>query len=216
MFSSIFIATPTHICKSYCAAEFTRATYDHCRKYGAAHYVACNSRGDAFKYYSNPPGVIYTHHPELGTAFSGGQDSIHRRITATMQFLRACFLNGNWEWFLSLESDVIINEKTVQSMLNCGQLVVHSNCYHGFHACGTGKVDRITLGCTLIHRSVLEPIHFRYDPKILGAFHDAFFAIDCLNSNKTIWYDETITVEHRHTDAGQRGWERLPSGERRA
>jgi hypothetical protein len=222
MFDKVFIGTPTHFCKRYCAQEFVQAANLYASSKGAYHVVLCNSRADAAMHY-RAPGVHYGHMPEIAVKWNGKPDSIHNRICCTMNMLRQNFLSAGsvdypspqWEWFLSLEADVILQPDTLERMLAWQKPVLHTNCYDGFHQQKeAGKVDRITLGCTLVHRSVVERFEFRVDPEILGAFHDAFLAHDCNNAGIEMFYDPTIILPHRHDDVGTRGWNGLPSSEK--
>lgn len=54
------------------------------------------------------------------------------------------------------------------------------------------------LGCTLIHRSVIEKIKFRVEPKINNmAFSDSYFFYDCKVNKIPVITDTSIIVEHR-------------------
>lgn len=55
------------------------------------------------------------------------------------------------------------------------------------------------LGCLLIHRSVLEKVTFRWDPKHKG-FDDAFFCHDAQKSGFKIWADTGIKCKHLEMD----------------
>lgn len=229
---SVFIGTPTHICKRYCAAEFCEAVYNNA--FGCLHYISCNSQAasgsSAKHYYSQPesPDRSFFQHC-LDDSYYGNKDSKHKRIAYSMNFLREKFLlesdttnklrkKKQLEWFLSLESDLILGKDTIEQLVNSAfkynASVLYSNCYPSFHFHKEPtEVDRITLGCTLIHRHVLEVIDFRYDSNILEAFPDAMFAYDCNRENFKMVYNPKIYVEHRN-NGKQRGWETLPMSER--
>lgn len=209
MFSNIFVATPTHIIKRYCAEEFISAVLQHAP--GVEFVVVANSRGNPSPYYRRK-GVRFIHQ-ELDESYYDRVDSIHKRIVHSVNFLRDLFLNGKWEYYLSLEADVILNSNTIPAMLDrqCFGAVLHTNCYKGFHDLTEfGRVQRITMGCTLIRRPVLESISFRYDPDLLAAHYDALFAHDCNVRGIPMWYDPEIVVEHKSDSQGFRGWHHLP------
>jgi len=212
----LFIATPTHICKRYCAKRFvdTTARYTRACDY---HHIFCNSRASAREYYSG--GDADYQDMQFGEEFYGKEDSIHRRIVGTMQALRERFLAGNIRWFLSLESDVMLGPNTIKDMFAAVNKydanIIHANCYPGFNtATKPTMTERITMGCTLICREALEQIEFRYEPTLLGAFHDAFFGSDAMRAGFDTYYMPDIFVEHVHDDVGNRGWEQLPDSEK--
>ena len=134
---------------------------------------------------------------------------------------RSIFLeNTDKEWYLSLESDVILNKEAVDLIVSNVQnkfaFVLHTNCYSGFNnAKERGNTDRLTMGCTLIHRSVLSEIEFRFDESLPQAHYDAFFAHDCISKNIPMVYDPSIVLEHCHDEKGSRGWCEIPKIERR-
>lgn len=210
MYPSVFVACPTHIVKRYCAAQFVGAVLEHAP--GAAFTIVANSRGNPAPYYRRE-GVRFIHQ-KLGDEFYDRTDSIHKRIVHSVNFLRQLFLNGEWEYYLSLEADVILNAATLPAMLDrlmSFGAVLTTNCYPGFHTVTEfSRVDRLTMGCTLIKRPVLELVEFRYDQSLLAAHYDAFFAHDCNVRKIPMWYDPAIVLEHKSDSQGYRGWHQLP------
>lgn len=218
-YENIFIATPTHIAKRYCAGKFVDAVIKYAP--GSQFHIASNSRLSAREFYERE-GVTY-HDIVLDEMHYECQGAIHRRVVSTVNHLRDIFLNlprmHQCNWFLSLESDVIIKEDTLDRMLwaacESRAKVVYSNCYPGFLSLTEpGFTDRITLGCTLIHREVVEKIPFRFDMGLLAAFHDAFLAYDCNYQAIRMWYDPGIEPEHVHMGNGDRGWSQFPASEK--
>jgi hypothetical protein len=224
-YNNVFIATPTHICKRYCASRFLEAVERNAD--GAFHCIVDNSGSKAIKsYYPERKDRHVDSLKEMTPKDAEGKAwSIHERIVGSMNYCLGVFLNSfdkKHEWFLSLESDVILDVNTIQDLIltadkHCCK-VVHSNCYPGFNkSLEICETDRLTLGCTLIHRSVFDSerfLCFRYDKEILAAFHDAFFAIDCKERGIKMIYNPFIKVLHMHAANKSRGWEELPSIER--
>lgn len=137
-----------------------------------------------------------------------------------MNKLRAVFLEKTLcPLFLSLESDVMIREDTIRKMVariyQRGVDVVTAECYPGFFTDipSFTRVNRMTLGCALIKREVIEAIEFRYEENLLAAFHDAFFIHDLNNKGFAAYYDPGIICDHCNTDPS-RGWGDLPITEK--
>lgn len=225
-FPNLFIGTPTHSCKEYCADRFVDAVLKHAP--GAFICVLCNSRLDARGY--DVPGVYYDHigrnhlvPPVLDDSHYHTKEAVHKRIAKTCNMLREAFLEAEaFDLYLSLESDVILAADTLPRMLEAisdDYPIVYANCYRWpsgrpfLEYTANGPTDRITMGCTLMKRKVLEKIEFRYDPELLAAFPDAHFAYDCRLHGFGMWYDPTIYVEHVEGGKGRRGWGEIPKDE---
>lgn len=52
------------------------------------------------------------------------------------------------------------------------------------------------IGCTMIHRNVMEEIEFRIDKRNVGGFADSYFHLDLLLNNIPNWIDTSIVLEH--------------------
>lgn len=221
----VFIGTPTHICKRYCAAKFSTSLMEN--KGEAEVHVISNSLPptagvglpDSSDYPLYYKGFNLTQ-LLLPLDFYNQRDSIHRRLVHTMNLLRSKFLNSSASIFLSLESDVVLEKYTLDDILrvlneNPDVDVLHTNCYQGFNIERRFTLtDRITLGCTAIRQKVLDNINFRYDPNLLAAFHDAFFSYDCKERGFRMYYAPHIKVRHlEKVNGGGRGWNELPRGE---
>lgn len=210
----VFIATPTHICKRYCSAEFCKAAIENAvDPFGSKFHVYCNSRASAALYYGDMKIMYRDIEPIEG--FYEQPDSVHKRLVTTVRKLREDFLLTDCDWYLSLEADVILGPGMLMAMLHHNVDVLHTNCYPGFHTepefCET---DRITMGCTLVKRHVIEKIPFRYDKGLLAAHYDAFFVNDCRAAGFGVYYDPQIEPDHREDRLPGRGWNNIPASER--
>lgn len=212
---SVFVGTPTHICKRYCAREFCEASQKYLvGLYGCKHTIANNSKKSAKTFYGGYSGIDFVD-VKFPESCYGQTDSIHKRITTTANWLREMFLATDCKWYLSLESDVIFNHDFLPRMLKHGVSVLHTNCYHGFNVSDVfGPTDRITMGCTLIARHVIESTAFRYSQTLLAAHYDALFAHDCNELGIPMFYDPEITPLHMEDRLPGRGWNNLPEEER--
>jgi len=220
MYDNLFIGTPTHACKQYCAGDFIKASIENAPK--AWHATVCNSRRDISHMYHLPEFGRMGRKMELGDDFYGQKDSIHRRLVVSMNYLRAAFLSTGKPWFLSLEADVLLRKDTLPLLFDIAGhatddniQVLHANCYPGFNTSEViCKTERITLGCTLIHREVMERLEFRYEPAILAAFHDAFFGHDAVAAGFAVYYTPFAICDHAHDEGGHRGWQDLNPSEK--
>lgn len=219
-YPNLFIGTPTHVCKRYCAHEFMEATITNAP--GTEFHVLCNSR-DGLPIYSTFPGAVYHHFGSfLDASHFHCVDSVHKRIAATCNELRSRFLDSKCDLYLSLESDVMLAPDALPRMVAAISdefPVVYANCYRWPNGLPfleyetPQRTGQITMGCTLIRRDVLEKIEFRYDPNLLAAFHDAHFAFDCNKLGIGMWYDPTIHLRHVEGGTGRRGWGEIPQDE---
>ncbi len=92
-YPNVFVATPTHACKVYCADRFVTAVLAHAP--GAAFHVVCNSKLDVRGSYERDERVTYTHvGRKLDATHFHRIDSVHRRICYTANRLRDTFLDG--------------------------------------------------------------------------------------------------------------------------
>lgn len=220
---NMFIATPTHIIKDYCAREFA---HEASVRFSPSNiFILCNSKEEMRELYTvNNVNYLHVHFDD---SYYNVYGAIQRRVTTTMNILRHIFLEHTpkLDWFVSLEADVILNDAAVDELIRTLNerpdiVVLHTECYHGFQDQlaaqeQTVEVDRMTLGFTAIHRSVLERFEFKINMDMLAAFHDAHFAMDCVANGIKIHYNPKIIVEHRDSGAyNGRGWQNLSLRER--
>ena len=227
---NIMVLTPTHNVKDYAARHLVAhtSTAFPVEKRGGPYWwcVAANSREFNWSPYidATDAGIRCIHFSHLSDEYYGCEGAIHRRVVYTMNQLRECFLASNKRWFLSLEADVLVTASDINALItrvNEGRLVcLHANCYAGFNTSPVFcRTTRITLGCTLIHRSIIEKYEFRYEPEKLAAFHDAFLITDMVRDGVPAHYDPNIKPKHVSRDRGpdgklRRGWDKLPISER--
>jgi hypothetical protein len=220
---NMFVATPTHIIKDYCAREF--AVEVSSRFLPENVFILCNSKEDMQELYS-VNGIQYLH-AHLDDSYFNEYGCIQRRVVISMNILRHIFLHHTpkLDWFISLEADVIMNNAAFNELVSTLNsrpdiVVLHTECYHGFQdqlaaQYNIVEVERMTLGFTAIHRSVLERFKFKVNPEAYEAFHDAHFAMDCVANGIKIHYNPKIVVDHRDSAAyNGRGWQNLSLRER--
>ncbi len=223
---NIMVATPTHSAKHYAAAhlvKYTDRAFPVERRRDGWWVVAANSKEFNWAPFHRVSGIEMVHLRDLPSDHYECKGAIHRRVVTTMNQMRELFLISSFQWFLSLESDVLLTVNQVNDMIarvNENRIVcLHTNCYVGFNKSPTfTKTTRLTLGCTLIHRSIIEQFEFKYNPDILAAFHDALLITDMTYAGIPAHYDPNVKPVHlceKRDDKGVtlRGWQNLPKSE---
>ncbi|MEK6856860.1 MAG: hypothetical protein AABX49_02485 [Nanoarchaeota archaeon] len=161
----------------------------------------------------------------LATIKGPWHEEARERIVASRNILRQKVLDENYDYFLSLEQDVIPPKNVIEKLLEHKKRVVtgiyfnYINAKEGIELApvvwskvnmekeerfflrpnqlnkGLLKIAVSGLGCILIHRSVLEKIKFRYDKKY-PSFDDIFFGLDCKDNNFGVYADTNIVCKH--------------------
>ncbi|MBI2508198.1 glycosyltransferase [Candidatus Woesearchaeota archaeon] len=152
-------------------------------------------------------------------------ESARERIITSRNILRQKVLDGNYDYFLSLEQDVIPPKDVIERLLQHKKRVVtgvyfnYINTKKGVELApvvwskvnlekeeryflkpselnrGLIKIAMSGVGCILMHRSVLEKIKFRYE-KQYPAFDDIFFGLDCRDNKIEIYADTNMICRH--------------------
>ncbi len=152
-------------------------------------------------------------------------DEARERIVASRNIIRQRVLDEDYDYFLSLEQDVIPPNDIIERLLSHKKRVItgiyfnYINAKEGIELApvvwskvnmekeerfflrpdqlnkGLLKIAVSGLGCILIHRSVLEKIKFRYDKKY-PSFDDIFFGLDCKDNNFRVYADTNIICKH--------------------
>ena len=151
-------------------------------------------------------------------------DFARQRIVDSRNMLRKHALDRNYDYFFSLEQDVVPPSDAIQRLLGHGKDIV-SGLYFTYQAnngvnslipllwkkqgkdsirfisgqeISANKLIEVAacgLGCVLIHRNVLERIKFRYDKKFEG-FDDIWFGYDAFNAGFKIFADTSVRCKH--------------------
>lgn len=224
--TNIMVATPTYSVKHYAAAHLAKHTdqaFPVERRRDGWWRIVANSREFDWAPFQHVVGLDMIHLNKLPDDHYECKGAIHRRVVASMNQLRELFLSSSSQWFLSLESDVLLTRKQVRDMIACVNehriVCLHTNCYVGFNDSPVfTKTDRLTLGCTLIHRSIIEQFEFKYRPDLLAAFHDALYVYDMNKAGIISHYEPNIQPIHLCEVRSKgsivcRGWQHLPTSE---
>lgn len=151
-------------------------------------------------------------------------ESARQRIIDSRNILRQKVLDGCYDYFFSLEQDVIPPPDVIQRLLKHKKKIV-TGVYFSYQTNNDitllvpllwkrikGKEVRYMLerevleprlievgacgvGCILIHREVLEKIRFRYDKNDRG-FDDMWFCHDAFNAGFKIFADISVKCKH--------------------
>ena len=152
-------------------------------------------------------------------------ESARDRIIASRNILRQKVIDGNYDYFFSLEQDVIPPKDVIERLLQHKKRVITGIYFNYIHVKksiglapvvwskvnmekeeryflkpselnkGLIKIAMSGLGCILIHRSILEKIKFRYEKKY-PAFDDIFFGLDCKKNKINIYADTNLACKH--------------------
>ena len=157
---------------------------------------------------------------ELPCVKSKFYEAARKSIIESRNILREKVLNENYDYFLSLEQDVIPPKDIIESLLKTGKKVVSGLYFYivdnELMPMAWGRYDEkhavrlklsdvedeklievITagLGCCLIHRSVLEKIKFRYVEE-KEPFDDVWFCEDARKEGFSVYLDTSVKCRH--------------------
>ena len=155
-----------------------------------------------------------------------------KRIVISRNILRKEVLE-KYDYFLSLEQDVIPPKDIIERMLKSGKKLV-TGVYYNFQMIngknqlrpllwkriGKDRVKALSfeeieggslmevgacgLGCLLIDKEILKNIKFRYDPNDNG-FDDMWFCQDTFNQGHKIFADTSLKCKHLIKGGGWEG-----------
>lgn len=214
----ILIGCPTYWGKAYCLKEYA----ERVKTLSYSNYevlLVDNSKNERYIKEIRESGLRAEKGPWM--------EDIRERIVASRNLLRKRALEEGYDYFLSLEQDLLPPLNVVEQLLANRQLIM-TGVYHkeGFHegkkisyallyALQNGKLvlihpERLKqaepirthacgLGCMLIHRSVLEKIPFR-KPTKGPAQDDMMFCFDVQKEGFALYADPMVVCEHLHKD----------------
>jgi GT2 family glycosyltransferase len=142
-----------------------------------------------------------------------------KRIVSSRNKLRKYALENNYDYFLSLEQDVIPPKDIIERMLKHNKKAITAVVFSKFKGqilpllwkengddIKFYKLDEIEpnrleqirtsgLGCLLIHKDILNEIEFRYE-KDKNCFDDMFFCNDLKKKGFSLFVDTSIKCKH--------------------
>ena len=211
----ILVGCPTSEHKGYCLKEYLDGVKE--LTYPKFDFLLVdNSENDEYfkKIESMKVDVV------KGPYFSSAKE----RIVASRNLLREKVLDEGYDYFLSLEQDVVPPKDVIERLLDLDKKVITGVVFTKYEIGGEkrfkplvwgfqekedrmrfmdtevakGGIYRIKacgLGCLLIHRSVLEKIKFRlFDGE--NTFDDIPFCKDCEDNGFEIYVDADVKCKH--------------------
>lgn len=184
-FSNVFIAVYTNECKNYCDKQFFNNLIESNLK-KAQFEVADNSLG--MNYSLNLQNILgdkaKLHH--ISVDRNDKKTLFHRNVTESVMYLRSQFLASKCDYFVILESDIIVPHNFLElfNEVISEADIIGGLYYQGFHTKEMWESNELipTLhvlsGCTLYKRALIEKIPFRWSKDCLGAFPDALISYD--------------------------------------
>lgn len=216
----LLVAVPTFDAKEYCLHEFLQAV----KRLPYDVLLVDNSADPGF--YERMCRAVGEDSENVKLETIGhcfwADDCSRKKLAVTRNYLRERFLEGDYRFFLSLESDVIMQAAEIHRLVDhysdgvLGALIEregkdtvvsrrldyragkHCRRYNYRFAELTGKITEsqgIHLGCTLVPRSVLEKISFRYEPSV-NMHDDSYFSADCTRAGFRIYCDGHVRPAH--------------------
>lgn len=225
MHSDVFIALYTNQCKSYCDTAFFDNLLNSNIE-GTKIALVDNSSGDEYlndlhKRYGDRIDCYHVVIPKQ----KNNQIQFLQNVKGSLDVLRKIFLEGDWKYFITLETDVLPVEHDWISLFKevTDQADMIGGLYYfGFHDVelwlGEPRLEKpatgksILSGCTLYKREIIEQFPFRWSELNLGAFPDAWICYDVWQHNENAGNEQykmrnytKIKCKHLEKSPGNRG-----------
>jgi len=208
------VGCPTADYKAYCLDEYITAlkslTYKNCD-----FLIVDNSKTDDYCERIKKSGIKVIKDKYLPLA--------KQRIISSRNLIREYALKNNYDYFFSLEQDVIPPKDIIERLLEAKKEIIAGVYYTEYKIKGKQvirplmwekvneetlqfmtdqaetnqvvNVDVTGLGCIMISRKVLEKVKFRVE-KENEAFDDLFFCVDAEKNGYKIYVDTSIKCKH--------------------
>jgi len=218
MFEDVFIAIYTHRCKSYCDDVFFNNLFSS--DIGSASVSIVDNSPDIDYYhelYEKYGHRAYVDH----IVVDRGEKRIQfmKNVEASLYGLRRKFLDGPYDYFVILESDVAPkNKKWLHYFMEVVDQadIIGGLYYDGFHTPEMWQgeprlvpVMHALSGCTLYKRELLERFNFRSSGDNPHAFPDAWMSLDAREAGFRIANYTKIQCAHLTDNNGGRGIENI-------
>ncbi|MBS3095528.1 hypothetical protein J4231_02520 [Candidatus Woesearchaeota archaeon] len=212
----VLVGCPTSSHKSYCLAQYASAiksmSYDNFDV-----LLVDNSKGNSYFRAIKSQGL-----PVVKVPYT---ESAKQRIVDSRNIIRRKVLDCDYDYFLSLEQDVIPPKDVIQRLIRHDKGIV-SGVYFTYQKdkaielglrpvlykkSGTNslkvmlerdvlkprliEVGACGLGCVLIRKDILKNIRFRFSKDFEG-FDDVWFCYDAFNLGFKVYADTSVKCKH--------------------
>lgn len=200
-----FVAVYTNEVKDYAAEKFFKPLKT--LKTGA---VIDNSSSKEYHLKLKVLTELPVHH--LDIPYEPRKSLFQRNVYESVSALRDMFLKTNCEYFMIIESDVIMTDSFIEDIDKSIQKLPEGwgamGClyYEGFHdykKTGINQTHHVLSGITVYKREAIEKYPFRWSEVELGSFPDAWWSFDA-GKEYTLWNDHDLKYEHLHSSNGTR------------
>ena len=212
----VLVGCPTADYKAYCLDEYLKAlkklTYKNCD-----FLIVDNSKTNEYAERIKKAGFKVIKDVCLPLA--------KERIVHSRNLIKKYMVDNNYDYFLSLEQDVIPPEDVIERLLEAGKEIITGIYYSEYKMHGKPiirpliwkqvkdkpdmiefmtkeaesnevvEVDVCGLGCILISKKALEKIEFRVEED-KGTFDDVFFCMDAKKNGFKIYADTSLKCKH--------------------
>lgn len=211
----VLVGCPTAEYKAYCLEEYVKALKELSYK-NKDILIVDNSKDN--KYFERIKGLGFN---VIKDKFF---ETARERVVNSRNILREIVLENNYDYFFSLEQDVIPPKDVIEKLLKHNKKIITGVYYTVYKVNGREEVKPLVwgetenkeemkfltkevkenklikikacgLGCILIHRGVLEKIKFRFEED-KETFDDMFFCKDAEKNNFEIYCDTSVKCKH--------------------
>lgn len=215
----ILVGCPTYWGKGYCLKKYA----ERVKALSYENYdvmLVDNTEGDSYIEQITKEGLRVIKGP--------WSEDARERIINSRNLLRDKLLEGGYDYFLSLEQDIIPPKDVIERLLARNKEIItgayykegslpdgRKTSYALLYVEQQGKlvlvhperlknkelitINACGLGCILIHRKVLEKIRFR-KPEKGPAQDDMMFCYDAQKAGFELYVDTDVVCEHLHKD----------------
>lgn len=193
-----FLCTYTNKVKRYCDEVF----FERFNSFGKESIAVDNTIG--LEYYERLK-TLTANVEHIDIEEQPKETQFQRNVAESANVCRDAFLKTDCDLMLIIESDVLPPVGLISMMdraitkLPKSYSALGALYYTGFHDYtkeGIHKTHHCLSGCTAYKRDFIEKFPFRWSYDNLGAFPDAWAAVDAGDNGYTQWNDHDIRCEH--------------------
>jgi hypothetical protein len=218
VFSKVLIFSPIHWVKEYSIPLWARSILDQDFPKMGVDYLVVDTSEKKWEIPAMENFICET----IKIDQTPCPDIVHKRLVAACNLARDMVLSGNYSHLFVVECDVICQPDALRKLYEADKPQIEGLYYTDFDfwprewwtmgdTIQPGGA-RGTLGVSLIKKEVLEKVSFRYDPNLLGAFHDAMFHYDAEQLGYHNYIHTGVICQHLMDGRKNRGWGKINFG----